>query len=451
MAKTFILDGTDVPHPEGMAVLQALYSRSSKSVLEQLPTVTQDRTETFISKHVIGYNHDSVLDAANIAIFVEGVSMFVAKALQDNQLYVGTECSTRYIDFVKQPFINPRRLGLMDLPVKSLEDQREFYRVNTPKVIEHNRARFPRLEGQSEIVYENALKAKTFDIMRGFLPAGATTNLCWIGRLSDVNARLQELRFHLLQEVKDLANTLIVQLAAKYPASCKLERMTDEVKAFIEAHATDYFYLQNYSITQESSLKDCWVSHTGDLGFAVFYSEEDANSTGANYGWLENRPKRAPIPKMPGHPGIEVSHVTDFGSFRDIQRHRNCVQKIPVLTLDLGFSSWYLDQLPDDIRKDARNHLQEVCGFVEKVENPFEAQYYIPMGYQVENVINMSIPQAVYMAELRSSALVHPTARRVGTDIANFLEEEYPFIKIYPDRSESEWNIRRGTQTITEK
>lgn len=446
--QTFILDGTDVPHPEGMAVLQALYSRSTKSVMDQLPTVTQDRTETFISKHVIGYNHDSVLDAANVAIFVEGVSMFVAKALQDNQLYVGTECSTRYIDFVKQPFINPCRYTVSGSD-KCLEDQRHFYRVNTPKVLEYNRTRFPRLDAQSEVVYENALKAKTFDIMRGFLPTGATTNLCWIGRLSDINSKLQELRFHPLEEVRQLVFSLITKLNAKYPASCKIERMSDEVKAFIEKNSEQYFYLMEHSVISDSSFKNAWFGADIDIG----YNRSDTLYSERNYKWLRDRPRKAPMPKMPGHPGIEIKHTIDFGSFRDIQRHRNCVQKIPVLSTELGFESWYLNQLPVDVREEALEHLIEVEKFVEKIENKFEAQYFIPMGYSVENVINCTIPQAVYMAELRSSALVHPTARKVGTGIANFLEEVYPFIKIYPDRNESDWDntLKRGTQTITLK
>lgn len=456
--KTTILDSTEIPHTEGMAVLQALASRSLKPLREQLLTVTQDRSETFINKHVIGYNHDSVLDATNVLIGIEDVSMFVAKAIQDDPLYKGTECSTRYIDFSTQRFYNPYLQ--YEQAAKWLDRLRKFYVEGTPVQIAFNRTRFPREDGQVETVYENAIKAKAFDVMRGFLPAGATTNLNWVGDLRVMSRRLQELRYHPLKEVQNLAYSLIDQLVERYPASVKKERMSDDVKTYMERNAHNFFYLDDWDNEEENTLCDYWSYKNGinlDIETpSVFlkYDMESAESMNEAYSWLKDRPKYGPIPRMPGHAGIRLNHTIDYGSFRDIQRHRNCIQKIPILTCSYGFEEWYLENLAPELHEPSNDLLEELFGFIDEAEkqgSPYTAQYLIPMGYKVPNTLDMSIPQAVYMAELRSNGGVHPTARRVGTALADFLEECYPFIAIYPDRSESQWDIKRGLATITSK
>jgi len=42
-----------------------------------------------------------------MTLFVEGLSMLGAKAIQHSQLYSGQESSTRYIDFSQQKIMNP--------------------------------------------------------------------------------------------------------------------------------------------------------------------------------------------------------------------------------------------------------------------------------------------------------------------------------------------------------
>ena len=101
----------DISNPETVAMLQALYSRSDTSVEEHLKDLQTDDTtinekeqklQKKMQKFYIGYGHDSIGDCGSTTVFIEGVSIIAAKAIQDTPLYSGQESSTRYLDFSNQ-------------------------------------------------------------------------------------------------------------------------------------------------------------------------------------------------------------------------------------------------------------------------------------------------------------------------------------------------------------
>ena len=97
----------DDQHPEDLAMLQALYSRSPASVVTHLDKLKKSGSGNFMSQYYVGYGHASIGDCGATTVFIEQVSMLVAKAVQDNSLYNGQEASTRYLDFSKQTVVDP--------------------------------------------------------------------------------------------------------------------------------------------------------------------------------------------------------------------------------------------------------------------------------------------------------------------------------------------------------
>ena len=134
----------------------------------------------------VGYGHKSIGDLGE-AVSIHGVSMLCAKAIQDFPLYRGQESSTRYIDFSRQPFLNPDE---SEAGSTILEAWRSFYLQGYDAMIPHLTRHSPRGEGEDEKVYEKAIRARAFDVMRAFLPAGASTNVAWIGDLRHVERHL---------------------------------------------------------------------------------------------------------------------------------------------------------------------------------------------------------------------------------------------------------------------
>ena len=89
------------------AMLQALHSRSTGGIESHLRILEEKGAENFMEKFYVGYGHKSIGDCGSVTVFIEGVSMLAAKAVQDWRLYSGQEASTRYVDFSQQKFLNP--------------------------------------------------------------------------------------------------------------------------------------------------------------------------------------------------------------------------------------------------------------------------------------------------------------------------------------------------------
>src|SRR3990167_365796 len=154
--KIFIYDEFN---PEDTAMMQALYSRSAESVIVHAEKVKQSGSGKFMEKFYVGYGHASIADCGSTTIFIEGVSMLVAKAVQDWPLYSGQETSSRYIDMSRQAIIDP-----VATPTSRtvLEKWMAFYTNNQTAVGEHLRIKYPRRNDEDEAVYDRAIKARVF-------------------------------------------------------------------------------------------------------------------------------------------------------------------------------------------------------------------------------------------------------------------------------------------------
>lgn len=202
-AQVIVLDTGAILDPEAVAMLQALYSRSVEGFHAHLEILKKKGPAKFMESFYVGYGHKSIGDCGFTVIFIEGVSMLVAKAIQDSMLYSGQEASTRYIDFAHQPFITPKEIGEVG---KSLQEKaRKFYIEGLAVMTDHIAKKFPISEGEKEQEWMKAVKARAFDIMRGFLPAGASTKLSWTTNLRQAADHLMLLRHHPLEEVRQVA------------------------------------------------------------------------------------------------------------------------------------------------------------------------------------------------------------------------------------------------------
>ena len=208
------------------AMLQALHSRSTGGIKKHLEVLMERGAEKFMKNFYVGYGHKSIGDCGNVTVFVEGVSMLAAKAIQDWRLYSGQEASTRYVDFSEQIFFDPTNT---DEGKNILEGWRKFYLDLQEPVREHLRIQFP-FDNKSDINegeeeekaikrYEKAIAARGFDITRSFLPAGATTNLAWHMNLRQFADEIMLLRHHPLEEIREIANTTEQALLEMYPDS----------------------------------------------------------------------------------------------------------------------------------------------------------------------------------------------------------------------------------------
>jgi thymidylate synthase ThyX len=451
----------DVP-PEANAMLQALYSRSPRSVTEHLKQVEKIGPEKFMKNYYVGYGHKSIGDCGTTTIFVENVSMLAAKAIQDWPLYNGQEASTRYLDFTEQPVLNflPQADGAHKEFSEMQKEWISFYKNMIDELTIIFKQRFPKSESESQNVYEKAIKARAFDVARGFLPAGSTTYVAWHTNIRQAHDHLKNLRHHPLQEVRILAEEILQNLQTKYKSSFLHKKYETEEKYLEESCSKLSYYQRNGNMPLE-------LKH--------ILSRGDKKNNFNNFSWenrldleilnmeefrklLENRPPKSELHHRFRQFGdILFTFPLDFGSYRDLQRHRSSVQNMPLLTHALGFEEWYLEQLPQNLLQSAKDMLKKQKDKVEMLaeKNKYDdvsIQYFIPMGYKVSVHMSCSLPSAVYIAELRSSDTVHPTLRTVAQKMGDSIKSMIPYIAIHHDLSPGTvWTTKRGTQDIVER
>jgi thymidylate synthase ThyX len=116
--------------------------------------------------------------------------------------------------------------------------------------------------------------------------------------------------------------------------------------------------------------------------------------------------------------------VTDYGAFRDLQRHRLLTIEWQPLTTELGydtpalieeagFSAEYAASL------DRSRELYETL----VDEFPEQAQYAVALAFRIRYVMQMNAREAMHLIELRSGPQGHPSYRRVAHEMHRLINE----------------------------
>lgn len=452
MTKIFVVDGRELPHPEDVAMLQALYSRSAASVEEHLDRVRKGGSSKFVENYVVGYGHRSIADCGTTTIFIEGVSLLAAKAVQDWSLYSGQETSTRYINMAEQNIIDP--VGTPESRA-ILDAWMSFYAAKQDRVSEILMQRYPKREGEKADTYARAIKARTFDVLRGFLPAGITTQLSWHTNLRQAGDHLASLVNHPAAEVADLGRAIQTSLAERYPSS-GFDRHVAAVsgvgaKEGPEARAAwEAAVAQEFTYNVASTLShDQVLQRILTLNVDARYAEI-----------LRTRPRGCVLPHFLSDLGqYTFEFLLDFGSFRDLQRHRNGVCRMPLLDTAYGFHPWYLGQLGDPANDDVGGLRDEAVDLIHDLQpriakissDPVVRSYYTALGFRVPCQVTYALPALVYVMELRSSKTVHPTLRKQIHAMVKLFQQDHPNVALHVDMDPDDWDVRRGDQTITKK
>lgn len=438
MAEIFIHDEFG---PEANAMLQALYSRSPESVERHVAKVREKGSAKFMESYYVGYGHASIGDCGVTTLFIEGVSILACKAIQDNPLYSGQETSTRYIDFSSQAIHDP-----IDTSESRaiLENWRNFYIEALQPLEAFLKSKFPLRQGEQEKIWEKAIQARGFDILRGFLPAGITSQLSWTTNLRQAYDKIVLLQHHPLAEVRQLAENMLAMLKVRYPSSFG-HRPNEQRDSYLERFNAAIHYLGE----KDDINRGLQFNYTSTLDNQEL--ERDAADI------IKDRPPWTNLPKFLSRYGqYSCEFLLDYGSFRDLQRHRAGLCQLPVLSAEYGFNPWYLDQLPDLLKDKAMElgRAQNRAIKALKDRHSVDAstlQYYFPLGYNVRCEIVYDLPEMVYVTELRSGSTVHSTLRKIAHSMHAALSREHPLLRLYTDLTADPWDIKRGTQDIVER
>lgn len=513
--------------PEVLAKVQALYARRPESMEVHLGSIYAEMREAlraeirswnfepnetcldaimafmdsdgasaakFMEQWYVGYGHASVGDCAVGAVLgIEGISQLACKALQHWPLFSGLETSTRAVDFAKAELCDP-----IGTPASKavLDRWMAFYNGSQGRVAAEVRRRYPRQErvlceacrehldncpnpapgsrdgcggvgcvrGENEKTYESAVKMRTFDILRGVLPAAIKTQTSLAMNLRQLSDHLTWALVHPLEEVRRVARLLQSVLRERYPAS----------GSFGGSAALSGVGTKGTS-AEEAAARDAWVTATAAEW--TYHDENDRPGRGNRPNSLElgefsttvdvgvlrlpgyrkllrTRPRGCVLPRvLDGYGTCTASFLLDWGAWRDIERQRSMTCRVPMLTMEYGFEEWYLEQLPDDLRGEAETLICEQAYDIERLtDDLLLRQYYIPMGFRVPTTLTGPLPAWAYVLELRTGPNVHPTLRNAMLEVAADFERTFgDAVPLHLDRRPDVWSVRRGVQVIEKR
>lgn len=453
--------------------LFARYSRSAKSLKRLLldefleagaveaseeRAVSQQRAERLYDKVFIEYGDDSVAQLGGVHIACEGASNILTKVLEWGRLAAYLEQSTRYVPYTDRPdgrwkYYVPAELegDLRQKYVAAMDEAFETYaRLITP-LSEHFARENPKPEGSSDRAYASSLRAKALDALRGLLPASTQSNVGVFATGQAYEMMLLRMRAAPEAEVRDYADQILTELRKVIPAFMK--RVDQENRGVVW---TDYLTETRASMTKLAraltSVEAAPVDEVELTAFdpdgeiavvaAALYStsrlpdrqlaeiarkmsvEERARVLAAYVGERKNRRHK------PGRAFERTSYrfdlLSDYGAFRDLQRHRLLTLEWQPLCPHHGYVMAEAVAAAG-AEADFVNVMDRTKAVYEAIADAgleHVAPYAVPMAYRVRYYLDMNAREAMHLIELRTAPQGHASYRRVCQAMHRLIRDE---------------------------
>lgn len=413
------------------------------------------KAQNFYDRILDGYGDDSIGELGGAHLAVENISMLAAKAIEDSRIGGSPlEKSTRYIYFdqkVKGEYLFYREPILMTSAYRSLYINTcnmlfDTYAKLIPPLTAFMEARFPREAETSKTAYAAALRAKVLDCLRGLLPASTLTNMGFYGNGRFFEYLIHKMHCQNLAEMQELGKQAYEELYKVMPSFIRRADLTHKHhKSFAEHYEAVQSELKALADQAAISSKDNdepgvrLISHDPDgvykVAGAMLYAESNASLHSlVEYArtlsedelgrildaasiYRENRRQKSP--RALEHANFTFEILADFGAYRDLHRHRTLTQERQLLTCDYDY---YLPQelLDSHLSSDycaAMDAAKDAFDTIAK-ELPEEAQYVVPMAYNIRWYFTVNLRALQWLCELRSAPAGHPSYRLVAQRMA---------------------------------
>jgi thymidylate synthase ThyX len=130
--------------------------------------------------------------------------------------------------------------------------------------------------------------------------------------------------------------------------------------------------------------------------------------------------------------------LMDIGGFRDMHRHRRCVQLLQSFTDLHGYETPVCPGQPtlaeaglDETYTSAMDAAHTAYRVLHDAAGPEAAAYLLPLGTRVRAMFKMDFAEALYIAELRSGAAGHFSYRRVAWEMYRAVAKRHPALASY--------------------
>jgi len=488
----FAVHGAD---PEVLAYAMAKYSRSSLSMKDSLREISSQRAEQFLNTFYFQYGHRSIADLAHIAFAVERLSLLAAIVLVDEQRWDGQERSTRYQNFRKSGWYLPD-FGSDAASQQTFRETIDRLFADYHHVSE---AVFASLQRQVEKPadmkqesYDRTLRARAFDVARYLLPLATNTSLGQIVNARTLETQISRLLSSPFTEVRQLGARLQSaasgaawnvhgddlaalqrDIAALDPAlgeraAALLTRDVKTAPTLVKyAAPNDYQQRTRDDLRQAASellgtesvddaplvdLIDDADSIETDLAATLLYGQchypyrqirrhvaalTDARRAEIIHLGVRNRGKHDELLReFSAGQALRFDILMDIGGFRDMHRHRRCVQVLQAFTPIHGYAipEGLAEAGAQPLYEEAMHAAHAACVTLAAGSAPeaaATAQYILPLGTRNRALFKMDFAEALYISELRSAPQGHFSYRRVAWEMYRAVERTHPTLAQY--------------------
>jgi thymidylate synthase ThyX len=407
------------------------------------------------------FGDDSVAQLGGVHVACEYSSNLLTKILQRPRIGSYLEQSTRYIAFDKLVeetgrYRYFRHEQLDDEYEKAMDDIFLSYAGLLEDMTQWVRREFPQGD-EPEGPWMRATRAKALDSCRGLLPASTLSHMGIYATAQTYELLVMHLLAHPLPEAQECGQMMLEELKKIIPSFMERITILDRGGVWID-------YLKNRrelasNTSQSLGLKDD-VSYEGgaqvlltrhhghedDLLAALLFEDSDMSEQDIEeaVAGLSAQEKQELLTKLlsgrkdrrhrPGRGMETLSYrfeiVSDYGAFRDMQRHRMLTCKWQDLSVNLGASvpediekAGYAKRYQDALDISAAEYHRLKAGGQDKA-----ASYAVCLSYRLRYVMEFNAREAMQMTELRSGVQGHPSYRAIALAMADHIAQVHPTV-----------------------
>ncbi|MGA2866900.1 MAG: FAD-dependent thymidylate synthase [Verrucomicrobiota bacterium] len=440
--------------PELLAASGARYSRNSGGLESILSKVDPSDLEKSVDSifRMVDYGHQSIADMVPVAMFIDGLSIWLAYYLWTLcPTAGGQESSTRFLKLSAAGLLAPENLGI---PSKEASGWRELmeqcfqaYQASL-RLWEELAREHPALIGipesllndTSESARKKVARLKrnyAFDRARYFLPVGAATNVMLIMSARAWVSVCQHLLSQPLPEAQRLGELLRGELEIAAPRLIKYARRLDPTQ---RALAWEFEKLVRLARSETPFEENSLVSntHASAIPFLSVLLPQGISREEIAKDLACHPNRYAPVGSSLRRMSVRFGwSAIAFAEIRDLNRHRTGAKYCPQVPKGFYFA---LDQLPAAADQSARRRatlLQQaetgraasaMAGRRLRAAEPTSV-YWSLLGTEYPFEHTTTADKFIYEAELRTGLGAHFRYARHLRDVLALWYEQFPSTK----------------------
>lgn len=435
-------------------------------------TAALSKSRDFFQRILVGYGDDSIGELGMAHIACEDVSNIATKRLENARLTSPLEKSTRYVVYDKTKFLREPRIMasefaeeyvkvnelLLGTYAEQIVPMTDFVRKQWPigEFELFDGKKYAELSDEAEKerarkAYEASVKAKALDVLRYYMPASTLTNVGVTANGRAFEYLISRLMSDELEEVRNIGKMIREELSKVIPSLVKRAKPSDyyastrkgmfslagSTLAASTEDETNAVTLIDYDKDAEEKVVAAALYGFCNLSMSQIRetvkhmpTEERLKVIDEYMGKRANRREKPMRAAEAAYYAFDI--LSDYGAYRDLQRHRMLTQIAQPLTTANGYD------VPPEIEEAGfaekfRKCMKAASDFYKKIHEkfPHEAQYAVPFACKIRYLFILNLREAFHLIELRSVPQGHASYRRVAQEMFRKIKKVHPAFAEY--------------------